>query len=182
MSIRTILTSENNDLRRVAKKVTEDQIGSAEMQALYQDMRDTLADSGGIGLAAPQIGVALRVALFDVRQDARLDSDEAPLEDLICINPELSVLDSTLSGHWEGCLSIPDRVGFVERPQHLRMTYMDECGESQQLTFRGFLATVCQHELDHLDGILYTDRIFVPDLAMSIAEFEARNAEAAVSE
>lgn len=164
MSIRKIITFEDPELRRVAKRVEEDFLTTDDFRRLAEDMRETLADSGGIGLAAPQIAESKRIVLLDVRpSDVRLEEDVEPLLDTICINPELSVCDSTLAGYWEGCLSVPGYVGWVERPQGLTLAYLDENGIRQERTLNGFLATVCQHEMDHLDGILYIDRIVDPE-------------------
>lgn len=163
MAVREIITSENPELRRVAKPVDASFLQSAEFAELVQDMRDTLLDSGGIGLAAPQIAESKRVLLFDVRAtDIRLEEDAEPLLDTICVNPELIVMDSTLAAQWEGCLSVPGYLGYITRPQGLSLSYIDEWGQKQTRNLNGFLATVCQHEMDHLDGILYTDRIIDP--------------------
>lgn len=163
MAVRVIITSENPELRRVAKPVDSSFLQSAEFAELVQDMRDTLLDSGGIGLAAPQIAESKRVVLFDVRAtDVRLEEDAEPLLDTICVNPELIVTDSALAGQWEGCLSVPGYLGYVTRPQGLSLSYIDELGQKQTRNLNGFLATVCQHEMDHLDGILYIDRIIDP--------------------
>ena len=164
MSIRKIITFEDPELRRVAKPVDKEFLATDDFRRLAEDMRDTLADSGGIGLAAPQIAESKRIVLFDVRPtDVRLEEGVDPLLDTLCINPELSVRDSTLAGYWEGCLSVPGYVGWVERPQGLTLSYLDENGIRHERALNGFLATVCQHEMDHLDGILYIDRIVDPD-------------------
>ena len=163
MAVREIITSENPELRRVAKPVDASFVQSVEFAELVQDMRDTLLETGGIGLAAPQIAESKRVVLFDVRAtDVRLEEDAESLLDTICVNPELVVTDSTLAGHWEGCLSVPGYLGYVTRPQGLSLSYIDESGQNQTRKLNGFLATVCQHEMDHLDGILYIDRVIDP--------------------
>ncbi len=87
------------------------------------------------------------------------------------INPEITVLDPATAGFWEGCLSVPGLRGFVERPQHIRIDYTTQTGDAAQLTFTGFWATVFQHEFDHLDGVLYVDRISDPTLLMFEEEF-----------
>lgn len=161
MAVKNIITLEDRELRRVAKPVEEAFLQSAEYRELAKDMRDTLADSGGIGLAAPQIAISQRIVLFDVRRsDMRLPEGSESLLDTMCINPELSVTDHALGGFWEGCLSVPGYIGYVERPQGVVLSYIDETGTQQRKSLHGFLATVCQHEMDHLDGILYLDRIF----------------------
>ena len=160
MSIRPILTSEALQLRRVAKTTDEAFLRTAEFRELVQDMRETLADAGGIGLAAPQIAESIRVILFDVRaSDTRFGEEIQPLLDTICINPVVMVTDTTLDGYWEGCLSVPGYMGYVTRPRGIQMSYLDESGNPATHSFEGFMATVCQHEMDHLDGILYIDRV-----------------------
>ena len=178
MAIRPIITFEDPNLRKVAKPVDKEQIGTAEFGQLLTDMRETLCDAGGIGLAAPQIDVNLRIVLFDVgSNEPRLEEHgEEGLVDTVCINPELTVFDATLAGQWEGCLSVPGYLGYVERPQGLRLQYLDEQGVSQHRDFENFLATVCQHEMDHLDGILYIDRIF--DRKLLLAQEDLESAEA----
>ena len=160
MAVREILTSDNPELRRVAKPVLAGFEQEPEFQQLVQDMRETLEDSGGIGLAATQIGELHRIVLFNVgTSDLRLEENVEPFTDTVCINPVLGLVDSEIQGYWEGCLSVPGKIGFVERPRGVVLRYVDELGKSQERILEGFLATVCQHEMDHLDGILYIDRI-----------------------
>jgi peptide deformylase len=113
---------------------------------------------GGIGIAAPQIGESLQVCLIEL-EDFNRYGQEVNLPLTVFINPEIEVLNPEEAGYWEGCLSVPGLRGFVERPQHIRVSYLDAKGDKQQLEAKGFLATVIQHELDHLFGTLYVDRI-----------------------
>lgn len=171
MSIREILTVGTPSLRQPSKAVTKSQIRSPMMRRLVRDMTDTLAEAKGIGLAAPQIGEQLRVVLFDVPEDNGYVTGGQELARTICINPEITVLDGPSAGFWEGCLSVPGKRGFVERPQHIRLDFLDLAAKPRSMEFEGFLSTVCQHEIDHLDGVLYIDRIADPELLKSDAEF-----------
>ena len=121
-----------------------------------------MVEYGGVGLAAPQVHEPVRLALIEFEQDnERYEvGQEQPL--LVVFNTRVTVLDETPSGFWEGCLSVPGLRGYVERPSKVKIDYLDEQAEPQQLVAEGFLATVCQHELDHLDGVLYVDRIADP--------------------
>jgi peptide deformylase len=146
-------------LRKPAQRVDTDFIGSSEYRHLVGDMVDTLHDYGGIGLAAPQIGESIRLAIIEIPAGPTRygDLDSMPLT--VFINPHIEILDPATTGYWEGCLSIPGLRGYVERPQHIRVSYTDEELRQQEIELRGFFATVFQHEFDHLDGCLYVDRM-----------------------
>lgn len=159
MAIRQILRMGHPNLRRVAQPVDIAHIDSPEMQLLIEDMVDTLADSGGIGLAAPQIDEDLRVAIIEIPGGPTRYGDIEAMPLTVFFNPVIEVLDHQCEGFWEGCLSVPGLRGFVERPQHIRVTYTSAAKQTEELELRGFLATVMQHEFDHLDGRLYIDRI-----------------------
>ena len=146
-------------LREVAAPVPEEMIGSAEMEQLLEDMHDTLEDYGGIGLAAPQIDVPLRLAIIEIPAGPTRYGDLEALPLTAFINPTVEVLNPASAGNWEGCLSVPGLRGWVERPQHIRVTYTDIDGNARELELQGFPATVFQHEFAHLDGTLYIDRI-----------------------
>jgi peptide deformylase len=129
-----------------------------ELRVLLQDMRDTMAHLNGAGLAAPQIGVPLRVVIFGVRSNPRYPAvDEVP--DTVLINPELEPLTQETEEGWEGCLSVPGMRGVVPRLRRLRYKGFDENGQPFEREADGFHARVVQHECDHLDGILYPMRI-----------------------
>ena len=132
--------------------------GTAELRELLQDMRDTMAHLNGAGLAAPQIGVNLRVVIFGVRANPRYPGvGEVP--DTVLINPVLTPLDTELEEGWEGCLSVPGMRGLVPRYKRLRYRGFDESGRPFEREVSDFHARVVQHEVDHLDGILYPMRI-----------------------
>jgi peptide deformylase len=144
-------------LRQVARPVTE--FGTPELRELVRDMDDTMRSLNGAGLAAPQIGVALRVVIFEVRHNPRYpDAGDVPYT--VLVNPELTPLGGgeTEDG-WEGCLSVPGLRGLVPRYRRLRYRGCDANGLPIDRRVEGFHARVVQHEVDHLDGILYPMRL-----------------------
>lgn len=143
-------------LLRQAAPVTE--FGTPELLALLSDMRDTMLAHDGVGLAAPQIGVDLRVVIFEVESNPRYP-DAEPVPQTVLINPFITPFGSEMEEDWEGCLSLPGMRGKVPRFNTIRYQGMDEYGNSIDRTVSGFHARVVQHECDHLDGILYPMRI-----------------------
>ena len=142
-------------LRRAEELILFD---TSELHALLADMRDTMHAMDGVGLAAPQIGVNLRVVIFEVNQNPRYpDAETVP--QTVLINPVLAPLSDAMEDGWEGCLSVPGMRGLVPRYTHLRYQGRDEYGALIDRTVSGFHARVVQHECDHLDGILYPMRI-----------------------
>jgi peptide deformylase len=129
-----------------------------ELHALLADMRDTMHALDGVGLAAPQIGVNLRVIIFEVAGNPRYpDAESVP--QTVLIDPVITPLSDAMEDGWEGCLSVPGMRGLVPRYTHLRYQGRDEYGAIIDRTVSGFHARVVQHEFDHLDGILYPMRI-----------------------
>ena len=159
MGLRTIIRMGHPHLRRAAQPVELDDIGSDKMNTLLRDMEDTLHDSGGIGLAAPQIDVDLRLAIIEIPGGPTRYGDIEAMPLTVFFNPVIEALTTDREGYWEGCLSVPGLRGFVERPQHIRVSYIDANKEPAEIELQGFLATVMQHEFDHLDGRLYIDHI-----------------------
>ncbi len=146
------------DERLLRRAVEVGRFGTPELFALLQDMRDTMAHLNGAGLAAPQIGVGLRVVIFGVTANPRYpDAGEVP--DTVLINPTLEPLSDETEEAWEGCLSVPGMRGWVPRWSRLRYAGFDEQGRRFERSVAGFHARVVQHECDHLDGILYPMRI-----------------------
>jgi len=131
---------------------------TGELNELLQDMRDTMAHLDGAGLAAPQIGVLLRVVIFGVKANPRYPGVE-DVPDTVLINPELKPLSDEVEDGWEGCLSVPGMRGWVPRWHKLHYKGRDEKGMPFERTVEGFHARVVQHECDHLDGVLYPMRI-----------------------
>ena len=156
--IQPICRMGNPILRTVATSVKVEDIKSDHFAQLVSDLRDSMNHYGGIGIAAPQIGVPLEVCVIELEGINRY-GEEVNLPFTVFINPVIEVLAVDEKGYWEGCLSVPGLRGFVERPQHIRVSYLNENGASKILEAKGFLATVLQHELDHLAGKLFIDRI-----------------------
>jgi len=143
-------------LFQVAQPVSE--FNTKELSTLIQDMVDTMEAMDGAGIAAPQIGVPLRVVIFGVESNPRYpDAEAVPMTTLI--NPEIEVLDQETEEGWEGCLSVPGMRGLVPRATRIRYKGFDQYGHAIERTASGFHARVVQHETDHLDGILYPMRI-----------------------
>jgi peptide deformylase len=156
MAIREVLKMGDPRLLAVAQPVAE--FGSPELKSLLTDMQDTMHDLNGAGLAAPQIGVGLRVVIFGFEENPRYpDEDSVPFT--ILINPQLTPLSEVQDEGWEGCLSVPGMRGLVPRYRELRYTGFDADGNPIDRTVTDFHARVVQHEVDHLDGILYPRRI-----------------------
>jgi len=154
--IRPVLRMGDPRLLSVARPV--ERFGTPQLAELLTDMRDTMAHLNGAGLAAPQIGVGLRVVIFGVRGNPRYpEAEEVP--DTVLINPVITPLSDELEEGWEGCLSVPGMRGLVPRVRHLRYSGYDEQGRAFERVVQGFHARVVQHECDHLDGILYPMRI-----------------------
>ena len=154
--IREVLRMGDPRLWQVSRPI--EPFGTAELADLLTDMRDTMAHLNGAGLAAPQIGVPLRVVIFGVTSNPRY-SDIEPVPDTVLINPVLTPLSAEIEEGWEGCLSVPGMRGWVPRFQKLRYSGFDEHGRRFEREVEGFHARVVQHEVDHLEGVLYPMRI-----------------------
>ena len=156
MAIRPVLRLGDPRLFQIATEVSE--FNHPELDALIEDLFDTMAAEDGVGLAAPQIGVGLRVVIFGFDNNPRYpDNDAVPKT--ILINPQITPLSGDKENGWEGCLSVPGMRGVVSRYTHIRYTGLDATGAAVDVTASGFHARVVQHECDHLDGIIYTQRL-----------------------
>ncbi|HTN50157.1 MAG TPA: peptide deformylase [Burkholderiaceae bacterium] len=158
--IREILRMGDPRLLQVAEPVRE--FGTEGLRRLVADMFDTMHAAQGAGLAAPQIGVPLRLVIFGYADPAMRNPrypDAAPVPQTILVNPELQPLGDDMEEGWEGCLSVPGLRGVVERYRRLRYRGFDLDGRSIERVADGFHARVVQHEVDHLDGILYPMRV-----------------------
>jgi peptide deformylase len=156
MTIREILKMGDPRLLRIAKPVTE--FGTPELQALIDDMFETMAHANGAGLAAPQIGVDLQLVIFGFDRNERYP--EAPaVPRTVLINPTVTPLDEAEVDGWEGCLSVPGLRGVVPRWERIRYTGVDPQGKPIEREAEGFHARVVQHECDHLIGRLYPTRM-----------------------
>ncbi len=171
MTIRTILRMGDTRLLDVAAAVTA--FDTPELHALIQDLMDTMQAEDGAGLAAPQIGVQLRVVVFGFESNVRYTDAEA-VPRTVLLNPEIEALSDEWDDGWEGCLSVPGLRGMVPRHTHIRYSGYDQWGNRIEREAQDFHARVVQHECDHLDGILYPQRMtnlklfgFNEDLAAS---------------
>ncbi|MFA6314431.1 MAG: peptide deformylase [Sterolibacterium sp.] len=154
--IRTVLRMGDPRLLEIAKPV--EAFDTPELHALLADMLDTMKELDGAGLAAPQIGVSLRVVIFGFEANARYP-EAAPVPYTVLINPQLTPLSDDETEAWEGCLSVPGLRGMVRRRSRLHYSGYDASGRSFEREVDGFHARVVQHECDHLDGILYPMRM-----------------------
>ncbi len=152
MAIRKIVTLPDPILRRKARKVTD---FGPELQTLIDDMLETMREAPGVGLAAPQVGVPLRVIVVEFGDE---DDDEAPAKQYALVNPEITRAAPETAVGTEGCLSIPNVVGDVERSVAVTVKGLNRRGQPTRIKARGWLARIFQHEVDHLDGVLFVDR------------------------
>ena len=159
MAIKNILKMGHPLLTKIAPREAPDKIRSKSIQDTLIDMIDTLEETGGIGLAAPQIGESLRIVIISIPEGPSSYGEIKGVPLSIFINPIITTIGQEEEAHWEGCLSVPGLRGLVSRPQHLMLCYLNEHQEQKEIEVKGFLATVLQHECDHLDGILYIDRL-----------------------
>ena len=148
MSVKPILTEPNKILRQVSKTVKKVSLGE---QKLMDDMLDTMYAANGIGLAAIQIGVPKRIIVMD------LSKDENKKEPRYFVNPVIKNKNEINSTYEEGCLSVPDQFAEIDRPKECEVEYLDYNGKKSFLKAEGLLATCIQHEMDHLEGILFID-------------------------
>jgi peptide deformylase len=156
MASREVLRMGDARLLRRAEEIRT--FDTPELHALLADMRDTMHAMNGVGLAAPQIGVNLRVVIFEVAGNPRYPEAEA-VPQTVLINPVITPLKKTIEDDWEGCLSVPGMRGMVPRYTQIRYLGYDEYGNRLDRSVSDFHARVVQHECDHLDGILYPMRI-----------------------
>ena len=148
MAVKTILTEPNKLLRQISKPV--EKVGYKEKK-LMDDMLDTMYAANGIGLAAIQIGVPKRIIVMDISKD------ENKKEPRYFVNPIISNKNTLKSTYEEGCLSVPNQFAEIDRPSKCEVEYLDYNGEKKILKAEGLLATCIQHEMDHLEGILFID-------------------------
>lgn len=156
MAVKEVIKMGHPLLFRSAQAVTE--FNTPELKQLLNDMKDTMDDLNGAGLAAPQIAVSLRVMIFGITENERYP-DVEPVPETILINPEYSVIDPGKESDWEGCLSVPHMRGLVPRYKGIKYWGYDVKGDIIEREAHGFHARVFQHEFDHLNGVLYPQRI-----------------------
>ncbi len=165
MAVKEVIRMGHPTLREVAEEVSVEEISTPEFRSLIQDMFETMDEQEGIGIAAPQINVKKQVAIVGIiNEDDEIDA-------LVVINPKITPLTKELAGNWEGCLSVPGLRGYVERPDHIKVQFLDLEGKENNMEFSGFPAIVFQHECDHLEGKLYVDRIKDPTKLSYLEEY-----------
>jgi len=171
MAIRKVARLGHPILRRRAQEIPLDKIASPEIRQLIDDMRDTMREYDGVGLAAPQVHESVRLVVTGDIHDPAAD-DKLLLEEKVLINPEITFLTQEEEAYWEGCLSIPDLRGMVSRPREISVKAYDRDGRKVEFRAEGFAATALQHELDHLDGIVFIDRMRDMKSLSFLKEFE----------
>ncbi len=169
--VREIKTLKDPVLRKPAKKVAK---VTPELRKLIDDMFETMRAANGLGLAAPQIGVLQRVFVVELEEDEATPGSGVPYA---LINPEIVKSSEDREAGQEGCLSIPGWRGEVERPVKVVVRALDRDGQRVKLEFEGLVARAMQHELDHLDGVLFIDKLTAPDRIWRVNESEASPAE-----
>ena len=172
MALRQIVTLPAPVLRARAREVTADQLASPEVQALIDDMIETMRAASGAGLAANQVGELLRIAVVEVTGRNERYPYKPPIALTVVVNPVIQPLDGERFDINEGCLSVPDVRGVVARDVSVLVRYLDRHGEQREDERRGLTAGTFQHELDHLDGVLFVDRVADPETLTTWAEFD----------
>jgi peptide deformylase len=177
MSLLPIETPDNPVLRKKARNVT---VFDADLQNLIDDMIETMREASGVGLAGPQVNQSLRLTVVETlpENDDEGDAVEGSRELYVLINPEIVWKSRKMVERIEGCLSIPGWVGEVSRHEGIRVRALDRNGKKIKLRLTDWSARIVQHEVDHLDGILYIDRLTDPDNFWTEEEFFAREDEA----
>jgi peptide deformylase len=171
MSVKTIITEPNKLLRQVSKPV--EKVGKEE-QKVMDDMLDTMYDANGIGLAAIQIGIPKRIIVMDISKE------EGKKDPMYFVNPIIKKKNSIKNTHEEGCLSVPDQFAEIDRPSKCEVEYLDYNGEKQLIKADGLLATCIQHEMDHLEGILFIDYLSKLKRSMIIKKLSKLKSNTAV--
>ena len=172
MSRREIVEIGHPVLRERAREVTAEELQTEPLQRLIDDMIDTMRAADGAGLAANQVGETLRVAVVEVRPGNPRYPYKPPVPLTVIVNPVIEPLDDEVVQINEGCLSVPNLRGEVPRHVSIRLRYLDREGAEHEEVRRGLTAGTFQHELDHLDGVLFVDRVSDPATLSTWAEFE----------
>jgi peptide deformylase len=170
--LREIITEGHPTLRKVAKRVNPAEIADPIFQQLLDDMFETMYAAPGIGLAAPQVNISKRIFTVDLQDD---DAGHGPL---VLINPKFTLTEGEVDAT-EGCLSVPGMVGEMSRFEHVVCTALDRHGKKVEFDAHGWFARCLQHEMDHLDGVLFVDR--AQNLRPAVTDEEQAEAEAALT-
>jgi peptide deformylase len=180
MIVLPIATVGHPILRERAREVTRDELAGAEMQQLIDDMIETMRHVNGAGLAANQVHVPLRITVIEVTTNPRYPY-KPPIPLTVVVNPVIEPIDEELVEINEGCLSVPNMRGNVMRHVNVRVRYWDRDGVEHDEIKRGLTAGTFQHECDHLDGLLFLDRVFDTRTLTTWEQFEAHHREAFVA-
>ena len=181
MSVLPIVTVGDPVLRERAREVTPEELASPEVQRLIDDMIETMRAVNGAGLAANQVGETLRIAVVEVRPDNPRYPYKPPVPLTVIVNPVIAPLDDEVEQINEGCLSVPNLRGEVPRHLNIRVRYTDREGQEHDEVRRGLTAGTFQHELDHLDGTLFVDRVRDPSTFTTWEQFERHHRDAFVA-
>ena len=179
MTVREILHVGNPLLRERSREVARDELRSADVQQLIDDLIDTMHDANGAGIAAPQIGDLVRIVTIEVRHNPRYPY-KPPIPLTVVVNPVITFLDDELVEISEGCLSVPGMRGNVMRHVNIGVSYWDRDGDEHAEVKRGLTAGTFQHELDHLDGVLFLDRVHDTHSLTTWEQFERFHRDAFV--
>ena len=171
MAVKTIITEPNKLLRQISKPV--ENVGKEEQQ-LMNDMLDTMYQANGIGLAAIQIGVPKRIIVMDISKDSEKK------EPRFFVNPIIKNKNHEMLTYEEGCLSVPNQFADIDRPKKCEVEYLDYNGKKQLLKADGLLATCIQHEMDHLEGILFIDYLSKLKRSMIIKKLSKKKSTSAI--
>jgi len=163
----------NPILRKKAKTLLLGDLKKMPTKNLIKQMFFTMKKASGVGLAAPQIGKSLRLAVIEIKK-SKIRPRITPLKQTVIINPKIISASKKMVDDWEGCLSLPDVRAKVSRPESIVAEYCNEEGEKKQISLKGFQARVFQHEIDHLNGVLYIDKVVDVKTIMTKDEFKKR--------
>jgi peptide deformylase len=180
VTVLPIVTVGDPVLRERAREVTPEELAAPETQRLIDDMIETMRAAGGAGLAANQVGSLLRIAVMEVRDNPRYPY-KPPVPLTVLVNPEVEPVDAETAAINEGCLSVPDLRGEVERHVRIRVRRLDRDGTPHDELRLGLTAGTVQHELDHLDGVLFLDRVRDPRTFTTWEQFDRHHRAAFVA-
>jgi peptide deformylase len=172
MTVLDIVTVGDPVLRERARELSAEELRSDEVQRLIDDMIETKRAAHGAGIAANQVGRALRVAVVEVQPGNPRYPYKPPVDLTVIVNPEIEPVDDELFAVNEGCLSVPGLRGDVERNVNIRVRYLDRDGQAREEIRRGLTAGTFQHEVDHLDGVLFLDRVRDPSTFSTWEQFD----------
>lgn len=159
MAIRRVLRAGHPTVRDGCDRYPEEKLGSEDFERLVDDMFESMRDYDGVGLAAPQIQEPYRIVVYELRDNDRYDVEDEVIEPTVLVNPSIVARSDSTVTDWEGCLSLPDLRGKVPRSESITVEALHPSGETVRREASGFEARVIQHELDHLDGTLFVDRM-----------------------